>query len=237
MDAASTAVSSLFSKASADTSTADKPVTPVAKESTQKGSTAEPPADGQTNVEKVDKQVAPAVTHEKVKDVHETRTQTEVEKEVHQDHYHTTVQPLKDREVQGEVHDHKAGKHETKEFEHDDVEGTKKKVAEQQKGQQFENSTTQDKEEKSVDEGKIDGGTHVHHHLHETIQPVIEKETVKPSVTHVKDHVKEKHHAAAKLHGTTVNEAISVDDFKGNLNGAAKSQSKSEAESKSKTEL
>jgi hypothetical protein len=39
----------------------------------------------------VDSEVAPAVEHTHVKKQHETREQTFVEKEKHQDHYHTIV--------------------------------------------------------------------------------------------------------------------------------------------------
>merc|ERR1712068_74845 len=54
----------------------------------------------------VDAKVNPAVEHTHVKKAHETREQTFVEKEKHQDHYHTTVQPLKDSEVLPEKHDY-----------------------------------------------------------------------------------------------------------------------------------
>src|SRR6187402_1268659 len=101
MENAASAVSKLFTKDSAPSQAEDEKVidssNPSAPTST---STSE-------DVDKtVDSEVAPAVEHTHVKKQHETREQTFVEKEKHQDHYHTTIQPLKDSEVLPEKHDH-----------------------------------------------------------------------------------------------------------------------------------
>jgi hypothetical protein len=45
-------------------------------------------------------------------------------------------------------------------------------------------------------------GERWHHHVHEHIQPVIEKETVAPKVVHTTAPIHETHHAAAAHHGT-----------------------------------
>merc|ERR1719386_313047 len=63
---------------------------------------------------------------------------------------------------------------------------------------------------------------HVHHHLHETIQPVIEKEVLDPSVTHKRVDVKENIQEQSKHHGVTTNSAISVDEFQKKLDQAEK---------------
>lgn len=55
----------------------------------------------------VHEQVAPAVTQETVTRQQEDRVQTAIDKEVHQDHYHTSVQPVQDSEVLPEQHHHK----------------------------------------------------------------------------------------------------------------------------------
>lgn len=54
----------------------------------------------------VDQEILSAVEHETRINIHETKEQTVVDKERHQDHCHTTIQPLKDREVLPEKHDH-----------------------------------------------------------------------------------------------------------------------------------
>jgi len=62
-------------------------------------------------------------------------------------------------------------------------------------------------------------GESVHHHLHETIQPVIEKERIVPEVTHKVKPVHEVIKEQTKDHGVTTNKTISVDDFQGRLDG------------------
>lgn len=54
----------------------------------------------------VDQKINPTVEHRHVKKTHETEEQTRVERERHQDHYKTTIQPIKDSEIQAEKHDH-----------------------------------------------------------------------------------------------------------------------------------
>lgn len=118
--------------------------------------------------------MAPAVEHETVKREHETREQTVVDREKHQHHYHTTVQPLKDQEVKPEKHDQEVAPTQYREV-NNDHEGANVKAQVDRDQAAFKNTTEQGvTKETKTDEGKI-VGEHVHHHLHETIQPVIEK--------------------------------------------------------------
>jgi hypothetical protein len=117
-----------------------------------------------------DSEVAPAVEHTHVKKQHETREQTFVEKEKHQDHYHTTIQPLKDSEVLPEKHDY------TQETEHNSInkdDGTAEAKAEADRAG-FE-STSEQKQFESKAVEPTQENEHVHHHFHETVQPVMEK--------------------------------------------------------------
>lgn len=118
----------------------------------------------------VDSEVAPAVEHTHVKKQHETREQTFLDKEKHQDHYHTTVQPIKDSEVLPEKHDHTQDT-EHRSINHDD--GTAKAKAESDRSG-FE-STSEEKQSEIQTKEPTQVKEHVHHHLHETVQPVIEK--------------------------------------------------------------
>lgn len=56
-------------------------------------------------------------------------------------------------------------------------------------------------------------------HLHENIQPVIERETVQQKVIHTTNHIHEKEQLNDEYHEATVAPAISLDEFK---NGGAK---------------
>lgn len=156
MDNAVNAVNKLFAK---DPAASDAKAEKVANTST-----------GQDVDTSVDSEVAPAVEHTHVKKQHETREQTFVEKEKHQDHYHTTVQPLKDSEVLPEKHDHIQ---ETEQRSIDKDDGTAKAKARADRSG-FE-STSEEKQFESATKEPTQTDEHVHHHLHETVQPVIEK--------------------------------------------------------------
>lgn len=151
-----------------------------------------------------------------------------VEKEKHKDHYHTTVQPLTDNEVKPEVHTHKQAPTQHREFEHDDKAKTQHKLAADKA--HFKDTTTYGAAIETKSQAPTVTGEHVHHHIHETVQPVIHKgksdscppltmlttssETVQPSVTHTTIPIKETHHEAAEHHASTIAQPMSIDEFK-----------------------
>lgn len=162
-----------------------------------------------------------------------------MDRERHQHHYHTTVQPLKDQEVVPEKHDAEVAATQYQEVNKD----SGRKVDVETK-HDAEAAAYKDKTEKAATkETKTQKGTvvneNVHHHLHETIQPVIEKgtstirccrgilltntaETIVPEVTHKKIPVKEVVREKTEDHGVTKKEAISVDEFAHKLDGESK---------------
>lgn len=77
--------------------------------------------------------------------------------------------------------------------------------------------------ESKAKEKTIEGET-VHHHLHETIQPVIEKERVVPEVTHVTKPVHEVVKEQSVNLGVTEAKPMSVDQFQGKLSGESKTE-------------
>ncbi len=87
---------------------------------------------------------------------------TALDKEVHQDHHHTSVQPVKDREVMPEQHSHRmAGvKHTT--HEHDRPDDTKAKLEAERA--QFQNASTTHDTKHSQSVAPTVAGEHVHHH-------------------------------------------------------------------------
>jgi len=167
MDAASNAIDRLF--ASKDSASKDETVSNNTSSSNIDAtrSTSSPGHDVDTTVSS---ETAPAVSHEHIKKQHETREQTFIEKEKHQDHYHTTIQPLKDAEVLPEKHDH-VQETEHRNFDHDDNAAKAKSEADRAG---FENTSEKEEVEVETKEPTL-GEEHVHHHLHETVQPVIEK--------------------------------------------------------------
>merc|ERR1712230_206938 len=194
MDNAAAAVSKLFG-AGSTTNDAEQPTSSTPSTTATKSTTQDVDVDVDADTT-VDAKVNPAVEHTHVKKAHETREQTFVEKEKH--HYE---QESKEKNINRD--DSTA-----REKAANDTAGYQSSIDEKK----FESST---KEPTIVDE-------HVHHHLHETIQPVIEKEVLDPSVTHKRVDVKENIQEQSKHHGVTTNSAISVDEFQKKLDQAEK---------------
>ncbi|KAF7865558.1 uncharacterized protein EAF02_009981 [Botrytis sinoallii] len=164
--------------------------------------------------------INPAVQNEHViKTRHEEAT-TAIDREVHQDHHHTSIQPIQDREVLPEQHSHQLGAVEHRNIKHGDDNQIQERLAAEQA--QFKNTRTVGETQHTAAKGATVAGEHVHHHVHETIQPVIEKETVQPSVVHTTIPVHEVHQNEAKHHTATALPAVSMSEFRsqgGSLGG------------------
>lgn len=179
MDNAVNAVNKLFSKAPVADPAKEKNINedspgssaPISTDQGVASSSSSAPISTDQDVDRtVDTEVAPAVEHTHLKKQHETREQTVVEKEKHQDHYHTTVQPLKDSEVLPEKHDY------TQEEKHRNVNRDDGDARAKAKADLTGFESTKDQEQletKTKEPTQVD--EHVHHHLHETVVPVIEK--------------------------------------------------------------
>lgn len=175
MDAASSAINKLLSNAGQKTSTTEEAEThataaPVVAPAV--ATDVDEATVGQKDTT-VEQEVAPAVEHEHVKKVHETQEQTVVDRERHQDHYHTTIQPLKDQEIEATKHDQVTADTIEREVNKD---GDAAQVKAKADADRAAHKSTHDEElhEKSSKDDTI-VGEHVHHHVHETIQPVIER--------------------------------------------------------------
>lgn len=168
----------------------------------------------------VHEKVAPAVVNETVTKARHEEATTAVDREVHQDHYHTSVQPIKDREVLPEQHHHNMIPVEHREHHHGDSEALKARI--EQERLQFQSTRSEGRTHESHSVAPIIAGEHVHHHVHETIQPVVQKETIQPSVVHTTVPIHEVHQNEAKHHAASALPAISMSDFKkhgGSLTG------------------
>jgi len=160
----------------------------------------------------VDEYVNPAVTSETVKPHRHEETQEAIDREVHQHHYHTTVQPISHKEHLPEKHTHNITPQVHREFKHDNEDDTKQRVA-QELGQ-FQHSSTTHQTTHSTNVAPAVTGEHVHHHVHETVQPIIHKETVQPEVVHTTVPIHETHHAGSQHHGMSALPMKTLDEFK-----------------------
>lgn len=152
-----------------------------------------------------------AITEEQVRPHQHENITTAVDKEVHQDHHHTTIQPVKAKEVLPEQHSHNVVPVEHKTFDHgkdSDIRGTLDREAAKFKDSSVTHGTTH-----SATAAPVVSGERTHHHVHEHVQPVIQKETIAPNVVHTTVPVHETHHAAAVHHGTSVLPAESLESF------------------------
>lgn len=164
--------------------------------------------------------VNPAVTNEHVTKTQHEDVTTAVDREVHQDHYHTSVQPIKDREVLPEQHSHQMAGVETRNLKHGSDDHIKQRLAAE--AAQFKDTRSVGETQRSASANATIAGEHVHHHVHESIQPVIQKETVQPSVIHTTVPVHEIHQNEAKHHSASALPPVSMAEFKkqgGHLSG------------------
>ncbi|KAI0165472.1 hypothetical protein GGR52DRAFT_110367 [Hypoxylon sp. FL1284] len=160
----------------------------------------------------VHESVEPAVQREAVKPTEHEEINTAVNKEIHQDHYHRTVQPVHDKEVLPEQHHHQVGDIQHRDFDHRDHEGTKKALASE--SSKFKDERVVHDTAHTQSHAPIVQGENVHHHVHETIQPVVHKETIQPSVVHTTVPVHETHHNPAQHHSTSSLPAVSMEEYK-----------------------
>lgn len=160
----------------------------------------------------VHEKVAPAVVHETVKEARKIEEQPVIDREVHVDHYHTSVQPVYDREILPEKHVHQSLPVEHREVRHGDDRGVSTRL--QQEAARFHDKTVHAGVQETHVKVAPVVGEHKHHHVHETIQPVLQKETIQTHVVHTTVPIHEVHHEGTKVHSTTALPAVSMTEFK-----------------------
>jgi len=143
---------------------------------------------------------------------HILSVQEAVDREVHQDHYHTTVQPVQHQEVLPEKHTHNMGAVQERQFEHDDVGQTKVKL--ESEAARFRDTSTTHETRHTTSAAPAVEGEHVHHHVHERVQPIVHKETVQPEVVHTTVPIHEVHKAESEHHGISTLPVKTLDEFK-----------------------
>jgi hypothetical protein len=169
----------------------------------------------------VHESVAPSVQKETVNEHRREETQVARDREVHQDHYHTTVQPVQHQEVLPEQHHHNVKGVEHRTHDHRDHGAVKDKL--QTEAAQFKDSSVRSSAQHSTSAAVPElAGEHVHHHVHEKIQPVVHKETIEPHVVHTTVPVHETIHNKAQHHTSSALPAMSMSEFQnqhGSLGG------------------
>jgi hypothetical protein len=168
----------------------------------------------------VHEETAPAIEQRTIKPTSHEEISTAIDQEIHQDHYHRTIQPVQASETLPEQHKHRVANTIEREFDHRDVAGTERAM--RAEAGKLRDSKTVEETKHSTSRAPVVQGEHVHHHVHETIQPVIQKEVIQPEVIHTAVPVHEVHHNAARIHPTATREPMSMDEYKkkgGSLGG------------------
>lgn len=130
----------------------------------------------------VEETVNPAVTRETIRPHRHEEATEAIDREVHQHHYHTTVQPLQHQERLPEKHTHNILPGEEREYHHDNPKDTEMKLN-AELGHFKDHRTTEQVRHTQAAAPSVTG-EHVHHHVHETVIPVVHKETIQPEVVH-----------------------------------------------------
>ncbi|KAI9784862.1 MAG: hypothetical protein M1816_000707 [Peltula sp. TS41687] len=155
--------------------------------------------------------VNPAVTQETIKKTRHDEIQTAVDREVHVDHYHTTVQPVIDKEVLPEQHKHVMAGVQERHIDHGDDALVRRKLEEERA--KFHDTRVEAPTIHTQAQAGTIAGEHVHHHVHETIQPVLQREVIQPSVVHTTVPIHEVHHKEPIIHSASALSAVSLSEF------------------------
>ncbi|KHN96010.1 allergen [Metarhizium album ARSEF 1941] len=159
----------------------------------------------------VDEDVREAVTEEHVYPEQHEQIVTAVNREVHQDHHQTVIQPIKAKETVPEKHTYNAVPVEHKTVEHGNKEDVQ--AALQKDAANYVNSSTTHDTKRTATAAPAVQGEHTQHHVHHHIQHVIEKETIQPEYIHTTVPVHETHHAKPIHHEATVLPAKSLEEY------------------------
>ncbi|KUI54237.1 hypothetical protein VP1G_01662 [Cytospora mali] len=162
----------------------------------------------------VQEHIKPAVQHEHVQPTQHEKVYRPMDKEVHREHHHTTVQPITDKEVLPEKHSHIHENTEHKEFRHGDHDRIKDTLSKEHARLGLEHTREVGSTTRTAAEAPTAQGEHVHHHVHEHVQPVIEKDVIQPHVVHHTKPVHEVHHHEPTHHSATTLPPVSIDEFK-----------------------
>jgi len=158
----------------------------------------------------IEQDTAAPVVHERIGAREHENVTTAIDREVHQHHHQTHIQPIKDNVVEDERHHHKVAAVESRHQHHGKDAEIERALGERQA--QFSDErevlpTTQTSSNQTV------MGEHVHHHVHDTIQPVIERQVEKSDVYHTTVPVHERIEKEPVLHKGNVLPTMSMDEF------------------------
>ncbi|KAK6346834.1 hypothetical protein TWF696_006941 [Orbilia brochopaga] len=159
----------------------------------------------------VKQETRPAVYHELIEEKEHESVTHAVDREIHQHHHQIYIQPVTERIVEDEKHIHRTAPVEHRTRHH----GKDREVASalaQERGQ-FRNTYYVVPASPTTSSHNTLVGEHIHHHVHNIIQPVIERQRVVPHIVHTTVPIHEHIEHEPYIHKGTVLPAITLDEF------------------------
>lgn len=120
--------------------------------------------------------------------------------------------------LRAEKHTHNAVPVQHKTYEHDKSENTRAMV--DADAARYRDSSVKHDTSHTTSKAPVVAGEETHHHLHQHVQPVIQKETIAPEVVHTTVPIHETHHAQSVNHGTTTLPAKTLSEFQQEQGGS-----------------
>lgn len=158
----------------------------------------------------IQQETKPAVLHEQVKErQHETVTHA-IDREVHQHHHQVHVQPIQEKVVESEQHHHNVAPIEHRNRHHGKDSEIATALATEQGKFKDERKILPTETTNSND---LVVGEHVHHHVHDYVQPVIERERVVPHVVHTTVPIHEHIEHEPYIHKGNVLPTMTMEEF------------------------
>jgi len=114
--------------------------------------------------------VNPAIENERVLRTEQENVQKVVDREVHQDHYHTSIQPIQHKEILPESHAHNIVGVEEREFRHGNDEHVRERLENERA--QFKSIREVGDVQHTTAEAPTVAGEHIHHRMTPNLKPV-----------------------------------------------------------------
>jgi len=158
----------------------------------------------------IEQETKPAVVHERVAQRQHEEVIQAVDREVHQHHHQIHVQPIQHQLVEEEKHHHNLVPIEHREHLHGKEAEVERTLLEHQNKFRDEREVLP---AQTTSTAKTVVGEHVHHHIHDVIQPVVEREVIQPHVVHTTVPIHEHIEHEPFIHKGNVLPAMSMEEF------------------------
>ncbi|EPS45293.1 hypothetical protein H072_721 [Dactylellina haptotyla CBS 200.50] len=158
----------------------------------------------------IEQETKPAILHETVAEKQHENVIHAIDREVHQHHHQIHVQPIQHQVIEEEQHHHNIIPVEHRSHHYGKDQQVKKALA-------AEHGKFKDEQQilpvETTNQRNVVVGEHVHHHVHDYIQPVIERKRIVPHVVHTTIPIHEHVEHEPYIHKGNVLPVLSMEEF------------------------